>query len=468
MWDLTTGDLIRTWQAHYKTVGALAFSPCGRALVSGGADGMVHVWETPSLVDMTGLADLSLPVAPFVTWTEHSLPVTSVSFTSGASAASIKTPSLAACKVVTTSLDRSLRVWDVPSRRCLLKATFPSPVRCAAVDPLEQRVYGGCEDGCIYPVDIQAAAVAAAAPTAAALQRLHVGGIAADAPPAVLLRQPLGAAAEGAESEHSSVAAPWADAGDAAAAAVAAAGIISTPSSGACFAVSSRAVGAPAARGVNAIAVTPDGGFLLSASDDGVVRVWDALSRQVLHVYEGHRGPVVALALLPQSPKAASGGSGSSSIGSGAGGSLLIRPLKKHHVPLTAEWIGSTTGPLDKTPLVRLAPTMPSVAAAAKQDAALQSALAGLLDVLQESAGAGGAGAASVAATGVEEEAAAPAAKRSKGAAAEGAAPAAAAASAADEAELAALRARVAALEEENARWKAVNNKLAAKLGGKQ
>lgn len=43
-WDVTSGELLRVWSAHYKAVSALAVSPCGSFVVSGGEDGAVHAW----------------------------------------------------------------------------------------------------------------------------------------------------------------------------------------------------------------------------------------------------------------------------------------------------------------------------------------------------------------------------------------------------------------------------------------
>ncbi len=50
---------------------------------------------------------------------------------------------------------------------------------------------------------------------------------------------------------------------------------------------------------VNAVAVTPDGRHVLSASDDGTVKVWDLATGQLLRSLEGHTRAVLAVAVTP-------------------------------------------------------------------------------------------------------------------------------------------------------------------------
>lgn len=50
---------------------------------------------------------------------------------------------------------------------------------------------------------------------------------------------------------------------------------------------------------VSATAVSPDWAFLVSASEDGTLKVWDAASGEVLHTLGGHQGPVYSCAFSP-------------------------------------------------------------------------------------------------------------------------------------------------------------------------
>jgi len=47
LWELPTGRPLARWEAHDANVTALAFRPDGRTLVSGAADGMLKLWDLP-------------------------------------------------------------------------------------------------------------------------------------------------------------------------------------------------------------------------------------------------------------------------------------------------------------------------------------------------------------------------------------------------------------------------------------
>jgi WD40 repeat protein len=59
---------------------------------------------------------------------------------------------------------------------------------------------------------------------------------------------------------------------------------------------------------VNALAFTPNGRRLLSASHDGAIRVWDAVAGRLIQAFDWKVGPVTALALAPDGLTAAAAG----------------------------------------------------------------------------------------------------------------------------------------------------------------
>lgn len=59
---------------------------------------------------------------------------------------------------------------------------------------------------------------------------------------------------------------------------------------------------------VNAVAFTPDGKRVTSASGDGKIKIWDATTGRELRTLEGHAGPVTALAVSPDGCRIASTG----------------------------------------------------------------------------------------------------------------------------------------------------------------
>ena len=47
------------------------------------------------------------------------------------------------------------------------------------------------------------------------------------------------------------------------------------------------------------LAVSSDGGLVISASEDGTARVWDVCTCQALRTYTQHRGPLTNVLLIP-------------------------------------------------------------------------------------------------------------------------------------------------------------------------
>ncbi|MGH2557013.1 MAG: eIF2A-related protein [Actinomycetota bacterium] len=61
-------------------------------------------------------------------------------------------------------------------------------------------------------------------------------------------------------------------------------------------------------RQINACAISPDGSFVVSASDDKTLKVWDTASGQELRTLRGHTGPVADCAVSPDASSIVSAG----------------------------------------------------------------------------------------------------------------------------------------------------------------
>src|SRR5262245_35964469 len=59
---------------------------------------------------------------------------------------------------------------------------------------------------------------------------------------------------------------------------------------------------------INAIALSADGRFLVSASEDGTLKVWDTATGNVLRTLQGHDKQVLAVSVSPDGSLIASGG----------------------------------------------------------------------------------------------------------------------------------------------------------------
>jgi WD40 repeat protein len=90
LWGVTSGDLIRTFSGHSGEVWAIAFSPDGSQLASGGADAQAYIWDVN-----TGATQFEL--------TAHTEAIEELAFSPDGR------------WLVTTSDDLSMKVWEAAS-----------------------------------------------------------------------------------------------------------------------------------------------------------------------------------------------------------------------------------------------------------------------------------------------------------------------------------------------------------------
>uniref|UniRef100_A0A2K6UYM4 Periodic tryptophan protein 2 homolog n=1 Tax=Saimiri boliviensis boliviensis TaxID=39432 RepID=A0A2K6UYM4_SAIBB len=123
VWEWQSESYVLKQQGHFNSMVALAYSPDGQYIVTGGDDGKVKVWNT-----LSGFC--------FVTFTEHSSGVTGVTFTA------------TGYVVVTSSMDGTVRAFDLHRYRNFRTFTSPRPTQfsCVAVDASGEIVSAGAQD----------------------------------------------------------------------------------------------------------------------------------------------------------------------------------------------------------------------------------------------------------------------------------------------------------------------------------
>ncbi|KAF9010038.1 WD40-repeat-containing domain protein [Cyathus striatus] len=123
VWEWQSESYILKQQGHYFDMNTIAYAPDGQIIATGGDDGKVKVWSS-----YTGFC--------FVTFTEHSAPISSVSFAKQGSV------------LFSASLDGTVRAYDLIRYRNFRTFTSPSPVQfsCLAVDPSGEVVAAGSTD----------------------------------------------------------------------------------------------------------------------------------------------------------------------------------------------------------------------------------------------------------------------------------------------------------------------------------
>ena len=58
IWEISSGVLIHSWQAHFKSITTITFTSCGNFLISTSEDGMVRVWDLLGILNNTNHFEL--------------------------------------------------------------------------------------------------------------------------------------------------------------------------------------------------------------------------------------------------------------------------------------------------------------------------------------------------------------------------------------------------------------------------
>ncbi|KAJ4468761.1 quinon protein alcohol dehydrogenase-like superfamily [Lentinula aciculospora] len=124
VWEWQSESYILKQQGHFLDLNTLTYSPDGQTVATGGDDGKLKIWSMQSSFC-------------FVTFSEHSAPVTGVAFARYGTNV-----------VFSASLDGTVRAYDLVRYRNFRTFTSPSPVQftCIAVDPSGEVVAAGSTD----------------------------------------------------------------------------------------------------------------------------------------------------------------------------------------------------------------------------------------------------------------------------------------------------------------------------------
>jgi WD40 repeat protein len=124
IWDVMTGQHIRTYSGHGKVVNRLAWSPDGRFLASASDDHTAKVWDVST----------GQNTATF----RHSDRVTAVAWSPNGE------------RLASGGDDQAVKVWEVASGSNLQTFTHPDLVNSIAWSPDGKLLAVGCQDGAVW------------------------------------------------------------------------------------------------------------------------------------------------------------------------------------------------------------------------------------------------------------------------------------------------------------------------------
>jgi WD40 repeat protein len=150
LWNINTGKCLLTCDGHKDSIKTVAWSPNGNRLYSSSSDKTVKVWRASNGSCISTLPD---------TWGSNSTqnlaenfgsdPIDSCNFTVFGDEATLKSIAWSPdnLKIVTGSRDKTLKVWDVETGKCLaVLFGHESTVRAVAWSPDGKRILSGSRD----------------------------------------------------------------------------------------------------------------------------------------------------------------------------------------------------------------------------------------------------------------------------------------------------------------------------------
>lgn len=143
IWATASGALLKSWDAHFRAVKSVVWSPDGSWVATGGADASVKVWTLPSIVgDGSGSGSGSSAVEPWRRWSDASLAVNGLAVGTGGR------------RLYCVSADQTFKVYDVFGGLPLTSVLFPAPLEAVAVDLMGTKAYLGASNGRVYVCEL--------------------------------------------------------------------------------------------------------------------------------------------------------------------------------------------------------------------------------------------------------------------------------------------------------------------------
>lgn len=134
------GHLLRTIASHYRSIHVLRFHD--PFLFTGGADGMIHVYNILDLVQESSSSSSKEPnVQPIRTFTHHHLAVTDI------------IPIQGQHRMSSASQDGQIVIWETFSKTMLSSFPFSRAITCLAYSNYP-RIYAGSASGTIHVIDL--------------------------------------------------------------------------------------------------------------------------------------------------------------------------------------------------------------------------------------------------------------------------------------------------------------------------
>lgn len=155
LWQVSTGDLLSSFDAHYRSVTVLRWSSDGAALVTGSEDARILVCSLAGLLapqDQTSssITSSSSNPSPYCILSDHNLAITDLQI------AGTRFPNQTT--IFSSSADATVKVWDVRTRSLQSTFAFEQPVGKVVVDPTQRFFFASSHhtaaQSVVYRIDL--------------------------------------------------------------------------------------------------------------------------------------------------------------------------------------------------------------------------------------------------------------------------------------------------------------------------
>ncbi|GAC95589.1 hypothetical protein PHSY_003165 [Pseudozyma hubeiensis SY62] len=135
LWQIASGDLLASFDAHYRSVTVLKWTSDGAGLVTGSEDARILVWSLAGLLaphDQTSSSITSSEhnPTPYCTLADHNLAITDLHISNGRFPHQVM--------ILSSSSDASVKLWHLPTRSLLSTFVFEEPIHRVALDCTER------------------------------------------------------------------------------------------------------------------------------------------------------------------------------------------------------------------------------------------------------------------------------------------------------------------------------------------
>lgn len=140
VWQPASNFFVKCPKTHYQQVTVVRFTKDGSLFVTAGEDGMVIVWNLSKVLSTCDQTNKNSALV----FSDHQLPITDVNITQ----------ELYATYLISTSMDRTCRIYDLNSKTSILKIVFESIISVGIFGDTKNCAFLGDTTGNIFKLNL--------------------------------------------------------------------------------------------------------------------------------------------------------------------------------------------------------------------------------------------------------------------------------------------------------------------------